>query len=58
MTIENWRKLRLSQDTKTPQSAAERMRAYRRRRRRGFRCVVTAAPICRRLKSMLADGIL
>jgi hypothetical protein len=29
----------LSQDTKTSQSAAERMRAYRRRRRRGFRCV-------------------
>jgi len=29
----------LSPDSKTPQSAAERMRAYRRRRRRGFRCI-------------------
>jgi hypothetical protein len=31
---------KLSQDTKTPKSGAARMRAYRRRRRRGFRCVV------------------
>ena len=31
--------LNLSPDSKIPLSAAERMRAYRRRRRRGFRCV-------------------
>ena len=29
----------MSPVSKTPQLAAERMRAYRRRRRRGFRCV-------------------
>ncbi len=29
----------MSPDSKTRQSAAERMRAYRRRRRHGFRCV-------------------
>jgi hypothetical protein len=40
MKIENWSKwFSLSHDTKEPQSAAERMRAYRRRRRRGVHCV-------------------
>ena len=29
----------MSKQIKEPQSAAERMRAYRRRRRHGFRCV-------------------
>jgi hypothetical protein len=29
----------MSPDSKAPQSGAERMRAYRRHRRRGFRCV-------------------
>ena len=44
-------------NTKTPQSAAGRMRKYRRRRRRGFRCVeVQVGPA--EVNGLIANGYL
>jgi hypothetical protein len=45
----------MSEDAKTLKSAAERMRAYRRRRRRGFRCVeVQVGPA--EVNGLIANG--